>query len=152
MRRARSLARTALAAAAVALGAVACGDDGSGPGPQLTGRYALVSANDRVLPLGVDAGLSAVYELTASTLAFSGNRVIEEQRYQTRTFQGTITQTVIDTVSYSYTLRDDVLVFVRGAAQADTAERAGDLMAFEQTFYSSVGAPVRASATYTRIP
>jgi len=25
-------------------------------------------------------------------------------------------------------------------------------MAFEQTFYSSVGAPVRASATYTRIP
>jgi hypothetical protein len=123
----------------------ACGDDGSGPGEQLTGRYALVAVNGAPLPHATSTSLADVYEVTAATLAFSGNRVIEEQRYQRRTFSGTVSETAIDTVTYSYTLRDGVLVFIRprtgGTARADTASTEGGLFVVRHQFVTSLGTP-----------
>ena len=157
MRLARQPARPAALALAGALATAACGDDGSGPGEQLTGRYALVAVNGRALPYATDASFTAAHEVTGATLAFSGNRVVEEQRYQRRTNTGTITETAVDTVTYTYTLRDGVLVLIRpplgGTARADTAQREGDLFVARHLFFTSLGTPLepRPEAAFAKV-
>jgi hypothetical protein len=148
-------ARPAALALALALAAAACGDDGNGPGDQLTGRYALVAVNGRPLPYATDGSFTDNHEVTAATLAFSGDRVIEEQRYQRRTFEGTVTTTAIDTLTYTYALRDGLLVFVRrpvgGVTRADTAAREGDLFVVRHDFATSLGTLVVAQAAFAKV-
>ena len=142
---ARPIARPAAFALAALLAAAACGDDGNGPGEQLTGRYALVAVNGRPLPYATDGSFTDNHEVTAASLTFSGNRVIEEQRYQRRTFTGAVTATSVDTLVYTYTLRDGALVLVRqpigGVTRADTAQREGEVFVVRHLFLTSLGTP-----------
>lgn len=143
-------------ALALATTFAAC-SDGSGPGEQLTGRYDLVAVNSAPLPYMTTGSFTDVYEVTGATLAFSGNGVIEEQRYQRRTASGTITETAVDTLTYTYTLRDGVLVFIRaplgGVARADTAQREGELFVVRHLFRTSLGTPVepRPQAAFAKV-
>ena len=95
--------------------------------------------------------------MTAATLTFSGNRVVEEQRYQRRTFTGTVTATMVDTVAYTYTLRDGVLVLLRpplgGVTRADTAQREGDVFVVRHLLFTSLGTPLepRPDAAFAKV-